>query len=57
MVQLAIAWILRRPEVTCVLVGAKDPDQVKGHLDAANITFSNDELQNIDTILKDTPKG
>jgi len=57
MVQLAIAWILRRSEVTCVLVGAKNPDQVKDHLAAADITFSDDELQQIDAILKDTPKG
>lgn len=57
MVQLAIAWILRRSEITCVLVGAKNPEQVKDHLAAANITFSDDELQHIDTLLQDTPKG
>lgn len=57
MVQLAIAWILRRPEITCVLVGAKNADQVKDHLPAADITFSDDELKHIDTILQDTPKG
>lgn len=57
MVQLAIAWILRRSEVTCVLVGAKNAEQVQGHLNAANITFTNDELQQIDTLLQNTPKG
>ena len=56
-VQLAIAWILRRNEITCVLVGAKSPNQVKDHLAATHITFSDDELQHIDTILQDTPKG
>ncbi|MBT5833038.1 MAG: hypothetical protein HOH77_22840, partial [Candidatus Latescibacteria bacterium] len=57
MVQLAIAWILRRSEVTCVLVGAKNPNQVKDHINAASITFSDDELQKIDTLLQNTPKG
>lgn len=57
MVQLAIAWILRRSEITCVLVGAKNPNQVKDHLHATNITFSDDELQHIDTLLQNTPKG
>ena len=57
MVQLAIAWLLRHEEVTCVLVGAKNPDQVKDHVGAADITFSDDELQRIETILQDTPQG
>lgn len=57
LVQLAIAWILRRSEVTCVLVGAKNPDQAKEHIGAANIAFSDDELKRIETILQDTPKG
>jgi aryl-alcohol dehydrogenase-like predicted oxidoreductase len=57
MVQLAIAWILRRPEITCVLVGAKNPNQVMGHIDAADITFSDEELQRVDGFLQQTPKG
>ena len=57
MVQLAIAWLLRRDEVTCVLVGAKNPDQVKDHVGAADITFTDDEQQRIETILQNTPQG
>ena len=55
MVQLAIAWLLRREEVTCVLVGAKDPDQVKEHVGAADVEFADDELERIEEILQNTP--
>ena len=57
MVQLAIAWLLRREEVTCVLVGAKNSDQVKEHVGAADVEFSDDELERIEKILQDTPNG
>ena len=57
MVQLAIAWLLRREEVTCVLVGAKNSDQVREHVGAADVEFSDDELERIEKILQDTPEG
>ncbi|MXX12924.1 MAG: aldo/keto reductase [Gemmatimonadetes bacterium] len=57
MVQLAIAWLLRREEVTCVLVGAKNPDQVKEHVGAADVAFSDGELECIEKILQHTPSG
>lgn len=57
LVQLAIAWLLRLPAVTCVLVGGKDPEQVREHAGAAGVKFSDDELTRIETILKDAPKG
>ncbi len=57
MVQLAIAWLLRRREVTCVLVGAKNSDQVKEHVGAADVEFSDDELERIEKILQNTPNG
>lgn len=57
LVQCAIAWILRNPEVTCVLVGAKSPEQVEEHAGAADIVFSNDELERIEVILGQAPKG
>ena len=57
MVQLAIAWLLRREEVTCVLVGAKNSDQVKEHVGAADVAFSDDELVRIERVLQGTPSG
>lgn len=57
MVQLALAWQLRLPAITCVLVGAKDPQQVEEHLGAVGVTFTPEELTQIDTILADAPQG
>ena len=50
--QMAIAWILRRPEVTTVLVGASRISQLDNSLAALEGTgFSEDELKKIDEIL------
>jgi aryl-alcohol dehydrogenase-like predicted oxidoreductase len=49
--QLALAWVLRLPAVTCVLVGAKSPEQVEEHLGAVGVRFSDDELEHIEAIL------
>jgi aryl-alcohol dehydrogenase-like predicted oxidoreductase len=51
LVQMAIAWLLRLPAVTCVLVGAKNPAQVQEHLGAVGVTFAEDELAQIEAIL------
>ena len=55
MVQLALAWALRLPAITCVLVGAKNPQQVEEQLGAVNVTFSDEELARIDAILAGAP--
>jgi len=57
LVQLAIAWLLRLPAVTCVLVGAKSPAQVEHQVAAAGVTFDDDELARIEQILSRTPAG
>ena len=50
--QMAIAWILRRPEVTTVLVGAGRVSQLDNSLAALECTgFSENELKKIDEIL------
>lgn len=56
LVQLAIAWQLRLPAITCVLVGAKNKAQVIEHLGAVGVTFSEAELARIEQILGDTLK-
>ena len=55
-VQLSIAWALRLPTISCVLVGAKTPDQVRDHVVAATTVLSNDELQMVSKILTSTPE-
>jgi voltage-dependent potassium channel beta subunit len=49
--QLALAWILRRPEISCVIAGATRPEHVKNNVKAAEIALSEDTLARIETIL------
>ena len=49
--QMALAWVLRREEVTSVLVGASKPSQILDNLGAINSApFTEDELLAIDKI-------
>lgn len=49
--QMAIAWVLRLPEVTSALIGASSVSQLNENLSALeNLTFSEAELAEIDTI-------
>jgi L-glyceraldehyde 3-phosphate reductase len=49
--QMALAWVLRLPEVTSALVGASDVKQVEQNVAAlANLAFSPDELRQIDEL-------
>ncbi len=51
--QLALAWVLRKPEVTSALVGASSIEQIDENARALdNLTFSDEELRRIDTILQ-----
>ncbi len=45
--EVAIAWTLRRSEVTAAIVGARRPGQVKGIVGAAEWRLSSDELERI----------
>jgi L-glyceraldehyde 3-phosphate reductase len=49
--QMALAWVLRREEVTSVLVGASKPSQILDNLRAMNSApFTREELARIDEI-------
>lgn len=51
--QMALAWILRDPRVTSVLIGASRTEQLEDSLGClANTGFDEEELQKIETILK-----
>jgi aryl-alcohol dehydrogenase-like predicted oxidoreductase len=52
MVELAIAWTLRLPEVSCALVGAKNPEQLEAPVRAGDIELSDEEVERIEEILK-----
>jgi L-glyceraldehyde 3-phosphate reductase len=50
--QMAIAWVLRHPEVTSALVGASRVSQIDEAIEALqNVAFSAEELQKIDGIV------
>jgi aryl-alcohol dehydrogenase-like predicted oxidoreductase len=53
MVQLAIAWVLRRSEVAAAIIGASRPDQVHSNVEASGIELSPDVLEAIDEALGD----
>jgi aryl-alcohol dehydrogenase-like predicted oxidoreductase len=49
--QLAIAWVLRRPEVTGAIVGARRPSQIEETVGAASWTLSAEDIAEIDALL------
>lgn len=52
--QMALAWVLKDCIVTSVLIGASKAEQVLDNIAAINNTkFSDEELKNIDKIVKD----
>jgi L-glyceraldehyde 3-phosphate reductase len=50
--QMAIAWVLRHPQMTSALIGASSVSQIDDAVAATqNLTFTPEELQTIETIL------
>ena len=50
--QLALAWVLHRPNVTAVIVGATRPEQVRENAAAADVKLSDDTIAAIDDALR-----
>ena len=48
--QVALAWLLARPGVTSVIVGARDETQIKGTLGAAGLELSAEELGRLNKV-------
>jgi aryl-alcohol dehydrogenase-like predicted oxidoreductase len=51
MVQLALAWVLRRDELASAITGASRPDQVHANAEASGVKLSDDTLAAIDEAL------
>lgn len=49
--QLALAWVLRRPEVSCAIVGASRPEQLDDNAAASGVVVEAELLGRIDAIL------
>jgi aryl-alcohol dehydrogenase-like predicted oxidoreductase len=55
MAELALAWVLRHPEVASAIVGASRPEQVHANAKASGIELTPDTLAAIDEALGDAP--
>jgi len=50
--QLAISWVLRKPEVTSAIVGARRPDQIKETAPGADWVLSEPDIDEIEELLE-----
>jgi aryl-alcohol dehydrogenase-like predicted oxidoreductase len=55
MVELALAWTLRRDELASAIIGASRPEQVHQNIEASGVELSEDLLDAIDEALGDVP--
>jgi aryl-alcohol dehydrogenase-like predicted oxidoreductase len=49
--QLAISWVLRRPEVTAAIVGARKPQQITETAAASDWELSEKDIEEIERLL------
>ena len=51
--QMSLAWVMKDPRITSVIIGASKPEQVTDSIQCLhNYSFTSEELNTIDTILK-----
>ena len=55
--QLALAWILRRPEISSAIVGATTVAQLQENVAASEVVLTHESLAQIDEILGDPPSS
>ena len=53
MAQLALAWVLREPNVASAITGASRPEQVEENAAASGVTLDDDVLEAVDEALGD----
>jgi aryl-alcohol dehydrogenase-like predicted oxidoreductase len=53
MAQLALAWVLRQPDVASAIVGASRPEQVRANASASGIELDEETLAAVDAALGD----
>jgi len=54
--QLALAWILRREEMSCAIIGATRPEHVESNVKASEVTLDNNILNQVEEILDNKPQ-
>jgi aryl-alcohol dehydrogenase-like predicted oxidoreductase len=48
MAQMALAWVLRRPEVASAIIGASRPEQIADNVRAVGVKLPPEALERID---------
>jgi aryl-alcohol dehydrogenase-like predicted oxidoreductase len=48
MAQVALAWLVDRPAVCAVILGARTQEQLEDNLGAAGVHLSDDEIRRLD---------
>lgn len=56
MAQLALAWVLDKPEVSSCITGASKPEHVRSNAEASELTLSPDIFTRVDEIMDNEPK-
>ena len=54
--QVSLAWLLRKPGVTSVIVGARKEEQLLDNLGAADLELSDDDMARLDEVSKLRPE-
>ncbi|HUT81001.1 MAG TPA: aldo/keto reductase family protein [Candidatus Bathyarchaeia archaeon] len=54
--QLALAWILRRSEISAAIIGATKPEHVIENVKASDVELTKDVLEQIEAILNNAPE-
>ena len=54
--RLALAWILRRPEITCPITGASKPEHIRENVKASDVKLDKSTLARIEAILENKPE-
>jgi len=57
MAQLALAWVLRQPNVSSAIIGASRPEQVSDNVKASGVRLDADVLERIDAIMRPVAQG
>jgi len=50
--QLSLAWLLHQPVVTSIIIGTKNTEQLQDNLKAGQVTFTAEELAQLDEVSK-----
>jgi aryl-alcohol dehydrogenase-like predicted oxidoreductase len=54
--QIALAWLLSRPAVTTVIIGAKSMDQLRDNIAATRVQLSDGDLKKLDEVSQLPPE-